>query len=168
MISTRPPPETASAGGELLEHPYGVVGADDARATAEFDLLRCRRRGRDHRTRGRCGHVEGVVLAHAEVIQPVLVGQDDRLVEVADGLRGGPEASVGVAWGVAEAVGAQFHDVLLIAVLWLLNAGVQARAGSRSAARIDRSCVAEWLPLKISVPGWKARPDSSGPASTGS
>ena len=55
-------------------------------------------------------------LSGSEIVKTLNhIGYHD-LEEVADGLRGGPKASVGVALGVAETVSADFHDVLLCAV----------------------------------------------------
>jgi hypothetical protein len=106
----RPPVGHGVERRELLVDPDRIRGAQDRDRAGKGDALRDRgRRRQDDRGR-RCGHLDGVVLADAEVIEADLVRQPDGLEQVAHRIRRrtqptGPR----IPWRVAEAVDPKFH-----------------------------------------------------------
>ncbi len=102
-------------GGEALEDPDRVVGAEHGDRRAEPDPLGAAGdRGQDH-FRSRHGEVVAMMLADADEVDPDGIGEDGLLDDVADDLRLGQAPAVRVDGDVAEGVEPEFE--MLIHVL---------------------------------------------------
>ena len=99
-------------GGESLEHADGIVGAQDADGTGEADIPGAHGGRAQHHRRRRDGIIGAVMLAHAENIQPDLIGEFDLLNQVPQPLRRGdvpPRFRVGA--DIGEGIEAKLHGV---------------------------------------------------------
>ena len=104
MISARPSGDQVER-REVLEDAHGIVGGEHADRAGQPDALGARgRRGQHDRGRGD-GELRPVVLAHAEDVEPDLVGELDLLEQVRHPLLDG-EVRVGQ---LAERVDAELH-----------------------------------------------------------
>ncbi len=94
-------------GREALEDPHRIVRAQHGHGRAEPDAARPPRDRGQHDVGGGDGEVVAVVLAHAEEVEPDLVGQHALGDHVADHLRLREARAVGVDGDVAERVQAE-------------------------------------------------------------
>ena len=101
MISARPP-ESRSRVENSWKTRTGSSEREDAHRAGQPDARRALGRGGQHHRRRRDGEVGPVVLAHAEDVEPDLVGELDLLHQVAQPLRGG-DRRARAASGVSSA-----------------------------------------------------------------
>lgn len=94
-------------GGEPLEDPHRVVGAEHGHRGAEPQPLGAGGDRGEHHLRAGDGEVAAVVLAHAEEVEPDLVGEHALIDDVPDHLRVVLRLALGVAGDPAEGVQAE-------------------------------------------------------------
>ncbi len=94
-------------GGEALEDPDGVIGAEHGHGGAEPDVLGPGCGGGQEHLRGGDGEVAAVVLPHAEGVEPDVVRQFRLLQQLAQHLGMRHRVPVRVDADVAESVQAQ-------------------------------------------------------------
>ena len=103
MISARPPDNRSSVANSWKTR-TGIVGAEDADGARQADFfVRCDDRRQHHRGRGH-QVVRPVMLAHAEHVEPDLVGELDFGHQLAHPLRGR-----GLQAPFDECIETQFH-----------------------------------------------------------
>jgi hypothetical protein len=93
--------------GEALVDAHRVVGAEHRDRGAEADAAGARGDRGEHHLGGGHGEVVAVVLAHADEVEPHLVGEHGLVDEVAEDLRVRQQAAVGAGRDVAEGVEAE-------------------------------------------------------------